>query len=132
MEVINCKSCGKMFHSVMGIKRCPACRQADDAKFKMIKEYLYDCPGATIEEVVENLGVERRLVLDFLREGRLETIGPNMVIQCENCGEPIHSGKYCDKCHREITLNLRSAANAIKKPRKLDKGTGMHIKNKKK
>jgi len=115
MEVRNCTTCGKMFNSVMDIKRCPACRKADETKFKMIKEYLYDMPGATIEEVAENLDIDRGSILNFLREGRLETIGENMVISCENCGAPIHSGKFCDKCSREMTMNLKSAAKTLHK-----------------
>jgi len=132
LEVKNCTSCGKIFNALPGFRRCPACIKGDETKFKMIKEYLYDCPGATIEEVVENLGVDRTLVLNFLREGRLETIGENMVIQCEHCGTAIHSGKYCDKCQRDITMDLKSAAKSIKRPEKRDSGKGMHVKHKKK
>ena len=132
MEVRNCTTCGRIFNSVMDIKRCPACRKDDEEKFKEIRDYLYDHSGASIEEVSEALDVDRSKILHFLREGRLETIGDHMVIQCESCGVPIHSGKYCDDCTREMTMNLKSAARTIHKGEKKARGTGMHIKQKKK
>ena len=133
MEVRNCTTCGRMFNSVMEIKRCNACRQADDVHFKMIKEYLYDAPGASIEEVSENLDISRTTILNFLREGRLETIGANMVIQCEHCGKLINSGKYCDSCQRDIALDMKSAAKTMSRNQgRKDKGSGMHVKHKKK
>ena len=131
MEVRNCTTCGRIFNSVMEIKRCPECRKKDETKFNMIREYLYDSPGATIEDVSENLDIARDKILHFLREGRLETMGDHMVIQCEKCGESIHSGKYCEKCTRDITMDLKSIA---KKPGKSTSknghGSGMHIKHK--
>jgi flagellar operon protein (TIGR03826 family) len=132
MEVRNCTTCGRIFNSVMDIKRCPACRKDDEEKFREIRDYLYDHSGATIEEVAEALDVDRKKILHFLREGRLETIGVNMVIQCENCGAPIRTGKYCDDCTRDMTMNLKSAAKTIPKAKKKAPGSGMHIKQKKK
>lgn len=132
MEVKNCTTCGRIFNSVMGIKRCSTCRKADEEKFKRIRDYLYDHSGASIEEVSETLDIDRSKILHFLREGRLETIGDHMVLQCESCGEPIHSGKYCESCTREMTMNLKSAAKTIPKAKKSQPGMGMHIKQKKK
>jgi len=131
MEVRNCSTCGKIFNAVMDVKRCPECRKGDETKFKMIREYLYDNPGASIEEVSEHLDIDRGKILHFLREGRLETVGDQMVINCEQCGTPINHGKYCEKCSREITMDMKSAAKVIQKDTsRTAHSTGMHIKKK--
>lgn len=108
MEVRNCTTCGRIFNSVMDLKRCPDCRKKDETKFRMIKEYLYDVPGASIEEVSENLGIDRQTILHFLREGRLETVGDNMILYCEGCGKPISTGRLCEDCHRDEAMNIKS------------------------
>lgn len=132
MNVKNCSTCGRIFNSVMDIKRCPECRKGDEVKFKMIREYLYDNPGASIEEVSEQLDIDRTKILHFLREGRIETVGDQMVINCEHCGTLITHGKYCEKCSRKITMDLKSAAKIIRKETsRTTHSTGMHIKKKK-
>lgn len=132
MEVKNCSTCGKIFNSVMDVKRCSECRKGDEVKFKMIREYLYDNPGASIEEVSEHLDIDRIKILHFLREGRIETVGDQMVINCEHCGILITHGKYCEKCSREIAMDLRSAAKVIRKETsRTTHSAGMHIKKKK-
>jgi len=133
MEVINCNDCGRIFNSVMGIKTCPACLKRDEAKFKLIKEYIYDNPGATIEEVSENLNVTKKTILFYLKEGRLETIGQQKVLNCENCGVAISYGKYCNDCSREMALNLKSAAKVMSnRTGKGSSSKGMYSSKKKK
>lgn len=132
MEVRNCTTCGKIFNSVMDIKRCPACRKADDEKFREIRNYLYDHPGASIDEVAEVLEIDKRKILLFLREGRLETLGEHMVLQCDSCGTPIRTGKLCEACKRDMAMGLKSAAKTIPRSSKKTHGSGMHTKRKKK
>lgn len=132
MEVRNCSTCGKIFNAVMDVRRCPECRKGDEVKFRMIREYLYDNPGASIEEVSEHLDIDRNKILHFLREGRLETVGEQMVISCENCGALIHSGKYCEKCSRDMAMDMKSVAKVPQKESsRTAHSTGMHIKKKK-
>ncbi len=120
MEVRNCSTCGKIFNSVMDQKRCLVCRQADEEVFREIRNYLYDNPGASIEEVSDTLELERTKVLHFLREGRLETVGANMVLSCEQCGVLITSGHLCDDCSRKSSMNIRGVSN-VKTTKKSNK-----------
>lgn len=112
-EFINCDKCGRMFQTIADIKLCSRCRESDDDLFKVVREYVYDNPGATVPEVSEATEVTEKKILAFLREGRLETKGDSMLIDCQKCGSPIASGKYCNNCTNEMSNGLRDAAKKI-------------------
>ena len=43
-------------------------------------------------------------IRQWLRDDRLEvTEDSPMVLTCESCGEPIRSGKYCEKCKSSMS-----------------------------
>ena len=72
---------------------------------------------ADIMEVSEACEVEVSQIKQWIREDRLEFTEDSPVkLPCENCGAFIRSGKYCDKCKREMTNNLSSV---IEKPKKV-------------
>jgi len=127
-----------MFQPIAGLKVCGRCRTSEDDLYKVVREYIYDNPGATIEEVAEATDVDEKKILKFLRDGRLETTGDSMLIDCEKCGEPIASGKMCDRCTNEMAKGLREVARSIEKEIKPQTekekkiiGKGMHTQLKK-
>lgn len=65
-----------------------------------MRDYIYDTPQATIEEVSENTKVPVATVLEYLKEGRLmlRESNVNLLLECELCGEPILTGRLCEKC----------------------------------
>lgn len=134
MPLANCERCGRMFQTIANIKICSRCRENDDEVFKIVKEYIYNHPGITIEEVSEKLDVTEKIIQKFLRENRLEIDGDSMLIECEKCGDPIKSGRFCNKCTRHMTKGLKNAAKTIKEHiephEKINKnktsGKGMH------
>lgn len=133
MEVKNCDTCGKIYNSVMGIKTCPVCLKIEEEKFRIIKDYIYANPGATIDEVSTELSVTKKTILRYLKEGRLETIGDQKVLNCEHCGVPISYGKFCNDCSREMALDLKSAAKVMHDRTKPGaRSKGMHSAKKKK
>ena len=83
---------------------CPSCREALEADFQRVKEYIRAHAGATITEVAEECDVEPAQIHQWLREERLE-----IALQCESCGAPIKTGKYCEKCKRELAYGLSGA-----------------------
>jgi uncharacterized protein len=98
-ELKNCKLCGKVYTIGGFTQVCPQCKEQDEFDFDKIREYLYIHPGAKIFEVVSDLRLGVNKIKRYLREGRLEVVEENNVfLQCEMCGDPIHSGKYCEKC----------------------------------
>ncbi|MGI6152243.1 MAG: MerR family transcriptional regulator [Christensenellaceae bacterium] len=102
-----CKECGGVFQS-SGKDVCPRCVKELDEKFKKIKQYLYKHPDAGVVEVSEETEIEERVILDFLKEGRLELKTPDGSISCEKCGAPISSGRLCKKCSDSLANTLNS------------------------
>lgn len=117
MNVRNCRKCGKLFNHIVGIPICPECKEKLEKKFQEVKKYIREHNMAGIKEVAEACEIEPGQIQQWIREERLEFTEDSPVkIPCENCGEMIRSGKYCEKCKREMANNLQSV---IEKPRKI-------------
>ena len=115
MNIKTCRKCGRMFNYITGMHICPACRELMEAKFQEVKEYIRDNKGAGIREVAEACDVEVSQINQWLREDRLELSADSAIlINCESCGAPIRSGKYCDACRVKMTNGLNSMARDIR------------------
>ena len=109
MNIRNCRMCGHIFNYVAGPILCPHYREKMEAKFQEVKEYIRSNPGVGIQEVAENCDVEPSQIQQWLREERLElTEGSAIYLQCEKCGAPIRSGRFCEKCKYEMSMDLQS------------------------
>ncbi len=108
MNLKNCTKCGKLFAPQAKEKVCPVCRKEEENEFKKVKEYLWDNPKATIEEVHEETGVERDTIVKFVKEDRLiaEGIEIDWDMECERCGKPISHGRFCESCQNELLSGL--------------------------
>lgn len=114
MNVRNCRKCGRMFNYIAGMPVCPVCREALEAKFQEVKDYIRENKGAGIREVADACNVEVQQINQWLREDRLELAEDSAImINCESCGAPIRSGKYCDKCRASMTNNLNRMSRDI-------------------
>jgi flagellar operon protein (TIGR03826 family) len=128
MDLRNCRKCDRMYgHD--GMDLCPKCRSNDSEELKIIKDYLYDNPKASIKNVSDDTGVNSTKILKFLREEKIEIAegSENMILDCERCGKAIRSGKFCDYCVQELKSELKSVADSMKKPeekRKTVKSSG--------
>lgn len=110
MDVRNCRKCGRVFNYVMGMPICPQCKDALENKFQEVKKYVREHRMADIKEVSEACEVESSQIQQWIREERLEFTEDSPVkLPCENCGAMIRSGKYCEKCKRDMANNLSSA-----------------------
>lgn len=118
MSVMNCMNCGKVFNYYnFGPKICPDCKKKDEEDFKRVKDYLYEHPGASMTELANILEVSVAKIKRYLKEGRLEIVeGSNFILSCERCGASIRTGRYCDSCMKELTTELKSAAQKINNP----------------
>lgn len=115
MDVRNCRKCGKLFNHIVGIPICPSCREALEKSFQEVKKYIREHRTADIKEVAEACEVEVSQIQQWIREERLEFTPESPVkLPCENCGEMIRSGRFCEKCKRDMANNLSSV---IKKPK---------------
>ncbi len=109
MNVRNCRNCGRIFNYVTGSPLCQICRGALEEKFQEVKKYIQEHRGVGIPEVSAACDVEPSQIQQWLREERLEVTEDSAIyLNCEKCGAPIRSGKYCDKCRAEVTNSFRS------------------------
>lgn len=115
-DVRNCRKCGKIYNYIGGAPICAQCKELEEEDFKRVKEYLYENPGSSITQVSTELEISIELIRRFLKDGRLEITGEdgNMILECENCGKSIKSGRFCPECERNLASGFRSAANQMK------------------
>ena len=115
-DVRNCRKCGKIFNYISGAPICPACREKEEEDFQRVKKYLYENPGASLTQVSTELEISVEMIKRFLREGRLEIANDegNLVLECENCGRSIKTGRFCPDCERNLASGFKSAASQMK------------------
>lgn len=110
MDIRNCRNCGNIFNYLTGPIVCPACKESLEAKFQEVKQYIEEHPGVGIRQVSDACDVETSQIQQWLREERLEvTENSAIYLNCESCGAPIRSGRYCDKCRNALTNGFQSA-----------------------
>ena len=130
-ELRNCPRCGKVFAYAYS-PICNRCLKIEEEEFKLVKDYLYDNPGASMSEVSEVTGVSVDKIMRFLREERLEidSDSSNMILECESCGRPVRSGRYCEECKNSITNEMKREFGISQKRQENIKTTGkerMHV-----
>ncbi|MCR4399683.1 MAG: flagellar operon protein YvyF [Syntrophomonadaceae bacterium] len=115
-ELRNCPLCERVFAFAGGRNLCPACIEAEEAEFAVVRAYVRAHPGATIIEVASATGVEEERILEFLKDGRLISKGLASVVlhRCERCGQPIPAGRYCGECTNLLASSLRQAADTLR------------------
>lgn len=115
MDVRNCKECGKVFNFINGPPLCPSCTKKLDQKFEKVKEYIYDNPGAGIQEVSEENEVTISQITSWIRQERLTFAEDSPIgLDCEVCGATIKTGRYCNLCKSKMINNL---GEVYKKPK---------------
>ena len=108
MDVIVCKSCGRLTNYIFGPKLCPACMEELENKFQKVKTYIIDNPNSSIAKVSDECDVEIQLIKKWLREERLQLSSESAELTCDVCGCPIRYGKMCDSCRNGLYRKLNS------------------------
>lgn len=112
MDLRNCKMCGRIYQHT-NLPYCPSCVVKWEEMFLKVRDYIWDHPKANITEVARETEVDESIVLEFLREGRLELREESIGLPCERCGAPIRTGRYCDKCAKELEVELKRGLSAV-------------------
>jgi len=76
-----------------------------------VTESLRDEPGQTVDELVENTGVEEKLIMKFIREAKIASDAVVGTVPCGRCGKPAKSlaVRLCPKC----LAQLQRASGAV-------------------
>ena len=99
MNLRNCARCGKMFNYIGGQPICDPCKKALEDDFQKVKQYIQDNPAATLKQISEDNEVTTKQIQQWIREERLMFSKDSpLQLLCENCGEPIQTGRFCAKC----------------------------------
>ncbi len=110
MDVRNCRNCGRMFNYLGGPPICPVCRSKAEEDFQRVKEYIRENPGAQMAEIAEANEVSVQQIQQWVREERLEFSKDSQIsLNCEKCGEPIRTGRFCEKCKNNMASSLTDA-----------------------
>jgi len=117
VTLAKCKRCGAIFQKVIERDLCPVCLAKEEEEFQKVKEFFRRHPKARLEEVSEATGVEKKVILEFVKEGRLQVaseVQPVLELFCERCGRPILAGRLCEECRRKVAQLIQSGEK--KKP----------------
>ncbi|WP_372998419.1 TIGR03826 family flagellar region protein [Lutispora sp.] len=130
-ELRNCIRCGKVFAYTYN-PVCNKCLEQEEEEFKRVKEYIYENPGSTVFEVSDATGISVEKIMKFLREERLElsSDNTNLLLECESCGRPIKSGRYCEECKNQIASEMKREFGLNKSKHEYAKTSGkerMHV-----
>ncbi|HLR08873.1 MAG TPA: TIGR03826 family flagellar region protein [Bacillota bacterium] len=103
-ELANCVRCGDVF-AKQTRNICPDCYKEEEEAFDKVYRFLRDRKNreATLDEINRATGVEKDLIIKFIKERRLRTSDfPKLAYPCERCGVDIVSGRICSQCSEEI------------------------------
>lgn len=109
MVLARCRRCGKVFNKVIEKDVCPACLEEEENEFQKIKSFFREHPRARLDEASRETGVDKKTIMQFLKDGRLQLVFPEEAISeegllCERCGRPILQGKLCEECKKKLSL----------------------------
>lgn len=126
MDIRKCKQCDRLYQ-FHGSKYCPSCLIELDKVFLDIREYIYENPDSTVAEVSENTGVDSEIIMEFLRDGKLELKEASILLECKSCGKPIKTGQMCSDCASLFEKEMKKGLNESSISAKIfSKGDKMH------
>jgi len=114
VDVQCCKECGRIFNaSKPGV--CQKCRAKEIDALALVTDSLRDEPGQSVEELSENTGVDEKLIMKFIREGRITSGAIIGTVPCGRCGKPALSlaVRLCPKCSADLQ---KASAALMNKP----------------
>lgn len=123
MAIKKCKGCGSIFDGITPY--CSRCMQEIDYRYKNVRDYLYENPDETVDQVSEATGTPKWMIVYYLRDGRLNVKDASGYIRCEQCGKPLTTGRYCPDCMVKIEKKMQGAT-IKRKDNKGEEGPKMH------
>lgn len=111
MNVVQCTFCKRPFMQISN-KICPACLEKIDKDFVKVRDFIYDNKFAGIDAAAEETGVDQKIIMYLVKEGRLIIDSPDGegggMLHCESCKKPINTGRLCSNCSDSISNKMTS------------------------
>lgn len=124
MNVKTCKLCKRLFNYINGLCVCPSCKDTLEKRFTIVKDYVYDHPGASIQEVSEECEVHVEQIKQWIRDERLELAKDSQIfLLCKGCNTQIRTGIYCENCKKELKMGFNNILKTNE--RRNDKSSGV-------
>lgn len=102
MDIRNCKRCGKVF-AYQRIPICPECEKKDNDDLEVVRQFIADHPGCTIQVISQETEISSSQIRKYLVDGRLDVIeSMSPMLECENCGTQIYTGRLCYECSKKL------------------------------
>jgi uncharacterized protein YjaG (DUF416 family) len=71
-EVKNCRMCNMIFSTQDGALLCKKCQMEEEKTFRVIRDYLYENPGASVQDLSIQFNVNVRRISEYVRNGRFD------------------------------------------------------------
>ncbi|WP_044749211.1 TIGR03826 family flagellar region protein [Bacillus alveayuensis] len=109
-ELMNCPRCGRLFIKNQFRDVCEQCYREEEQLFEKVYQFLRrrENRTATMAQVVEATGVSERLIIKWIKAGRIKLVHfPNLGYPCEKCGKTIREGRICKECNIDLQKQLK-------------------------
>ena len=108
---VNCVECGgKLRYIGGGEYKCMDCHELCYDDFGKVRKFLYEDGPAPAPEVVAATGVSNQIVIELLKEGRIELVeNSKFFLHCEKCGCAIRFGRICPDCAKKFSKTISEA-----------------------
>src|SRR5690606_22310514 len=110
-ELRNCPSCNGFFNYTGMRDVCHNCAQIEEDQYQVVYRFLRkrENRAANVDRIVEATGVERDLLYNWVRKGRLPAATfPKHGDPCGTCGRLTQSGELCEECQNELKAEWRT------------------------
>jgi predicted amidophosphoribosyltransferase len=85
---------------------------------------------ATVEQIVNQTGVGGKLIIKFIKKGRLQpSMFPNLGYPCDRCGRFIQKGNLCEVCSEELRDDLETFQKEEQRKKEIQKKTYLYKNN---
>jgi predicted transcriptional regulator len=111
MLVENCTKCGRIYQK-NNKNMCQSCSNRAVKELMDCKEFMWQNPNITTEELSEATNVNISTIYQMIKEGLIAKVYPNLTYPCESCAEPIHKNRLCEPCIE----NMKALSKQLNKP----------------
>lgn len=121
--------CEKCVDEVMvfmggGTYKCERCGEIAYDDWGKVREYLYDHANVNAYELEAELGISRKTIQRFLKEGKIQTAATRSMLMCEGCRKLISSGRFCGDCEKKFHKMIEDNARKERQNRRNIQGFG--------